>query len=276
MQEFFDIGRDGTLVYVPTIQGKSTLVWVDRAGRQALIEVDPAMYRQPRLGPDGTRAAVAIASRGEIDVWVYDIDGGPRTRLTGGGRNVNPLWTPNGERVAFTTLQGLFWAPADGSGEPELLLARRETERQTLFSWSSDGQSLAFGDGGDVWLLPLGGESVPVLTTAAQEIGTAFSPNGRWLAYASDESGRDEIYVQPYPEASRRWTISTNGGRAPLWSPQGDELYYRHENRVMVVPVETEPTFSNGAPRMLFEGSYLLRIGSVIPTTTFHRTVKDS
>ena len=128
---------------------------------------------------------------------------------------------------------------------------------QVPLSWSSDGQTLAFGNGQDVWLLPLGGEPIPVLTMAAREIGAASSPNGRWLAYVSDESGRDEIYVQPYPEAGRRWTISTSGGRAPLWSQQGDELYYRHENRVMVVPVETDPTFSNGVPRMLFEGSYL-------------------
>ena len=257
----FDIGLDGTLVYLPTVRPNSTLVWVSREGRETPVVEEPAMYRYPRLAPGGARAVVAVDTRGRLDIWVHDVERGTRTRLTrSSGESVYPLWTPDGGRVTFSRSKNLnmnydlFWAPSDGSGEPELLLEREGL--QFPFSWSPDGRTLAFGDTNDIWVLPVGGQPVPFLTGSAQEQGAAFSPDGRWLAYVSDESGRHEVYVRPYPKAEGKWTISTDGGRAPLWSPQSGELFYRSENRVMVVPVTTDRTFTAGTPRPLFEGSY--------------------
>jgi eukaryotic-like serine/threonine-protein kinase len=164
---------------------------------------------------------------------------------------------PYGPRVAFhstTDAGGLFWQLADGSGGLERL------ESGGLpYSWSPDGQLLAFNDGAapHIWVLRLGDRKVvPFPETTFKEGAAQFSPDGRWLAYVSNESGRNEIYVQPYPGPGGKWQISTEGGTEPLWNPNGRELFYRSGDMMMAAAITTQPRFSAGKPKVLFAGQF--------------------
>jgi len=239
-----------------------TLVWVDRDGKEMepLTEVRSG-YGLPRLSPDGQRLAVQIDEKAESDIWVYDINRGTRIRITAQGLNRRPVWTPDGMEIAFVSNQyNLYRKPADGSGERELLPTGERT--RTLFptSWSPDGQTLAFHQatgGRDIWMLPLKGDASSFLATSFTERSAMFSPNGRWLAFDSDESGQSEVYVQAYSGPGGKWPISIEGGTEPMWSREGSELFFRQGNKMMAVAVRTAPTFTADKPRLLFEGPYV-------------------
>ena len=231
-------------------------------------------YQYPRLSPDGRRIALGIAGQ-DTQVWLYDLSRDTLTRLTlEGNFNNRPVWTPDGKRVAFVSTQGgpqnLYWQLADGNGAPERLTNDEHT--QTPNSWSPDGQLLAFNEinptaGPDIWVLRLGVPSAgsgqvrkaePFVRTPFNEGAPRFSPDGLWLAYVSDESGRNEIYVQPYPGPGGKWQISTEGGTEPAWNPNGRELFYRSGDKMMAVEIATRTGFAADKPRMLFEGRYQL------------------
>ncbi len=180
----------------------------------------------------------------------------------------SPIWTPDGKQVTFTSgmsegVPTLSWRPADRSGPQEPLLDRGGLPT----SWSPDGQTLAFSDlahpvtGDDIWMLRLEDEQEPwaFLDTEFDEIGAMFSPDGRWLAYMSNETGRDEVYVQPFSVSGPRGTkqISVGGGTEPVWAPDSRELFYRNGDKMMAVAIETEPELSVGTPRLLFEERFL-------------------
>jgi len=268
----YSFSGDGTLVYAPggSGAGLSRLVWVDRQGAVEPLGTPPHVYRGPRLSPDGRRLAVQIQGPG--DIWVYDIARETLTRLTFEGDNSQPHWTPDGKRVTWRSIRdgvpgNLFWKLADGTGAVERLTTSEF--RQNPGSWSPDGQVLAFhqqpsvgssATNRDIWILPLEGERKPqsILQTQFNELAPVFSPDGRWLAYVSDESGRNEIYVRPFPEVEKgKWQISTDGGTELRWAANG-ELFYRNESgdQMMAVNITTEPTFGAGTPRLLFEGVY--------------------
>jgi len=261
----YSISDNGTLVYVPSTGGlDGTLVWVDRQGLATPLIEDRQAYRRPRLSPDGQRVAVAFQSEANSDIWIYDIGRGTRMRLTVEGNNESPVWTPDGTRVTFWSdrdgIQDLYLKPADGSGQAELLLNMNSGNILIPTSWSPDGESLAFYDvtsSRDIWVLPRGGDGAPFVVTAFNEGSPLFSPDGRWLAYGSNESGRDEIYVQPYPGPGVKWPISTEGGTEPRWSADGRELFYRLGDKMMVVEVQSEPAFTSGRPQLVFEVPYL-------------------
>ena len=263
----YAISDNGTLVYVPSTSTgglNRTLVWVDRQGLATPLIEDRQAYRRPRLSPDGQRVAVAVQSSLNTDIWIYDIGRGTRMRLTVEGGNASPVWTPDGTRVTFSSIrdgpQDLYWKPADGSGQAELLLNMNSQNNLVPTSWSPDGESLAFYDTSgarDIWTLPREGDASTFVATAFNERSPMFSPDGRWLAYVSDESGRDEIYVKPYPGPGGKWPISTEGGTEPQWSADGRELFYRLGDKMMVVGVQSEPAFSSGRPQLVFEGPYL-------------------
>ncbi|MHC4560749.1 MAG: hypothetical protein ACYS80_26005, partial [Planctomycetota bacterium] len=188
-----------------------------------------------------------------------------------GGINEFPLWRPDGKQVTFSSeisgISNIYWASADGSTAAERLISSDKS--QIPNSWSPDGRLLAFRERHpitrrDIWVLPSEGSRTPspFLVTPFNERAARFSPNGRWLAYVSDESGQNEVYVQPYPGPGRKWTVSTNGGGEPVWSADGKELFYRNRDLMMVVAVETEPDFKAGIPRLLFEGHYEMALGS--------------
>ena len=266
----YAISDNGTLVYVPSTSTGGfnlTLVWVDRQGQATPLIEDRQVYRRPRLSPDGQRVAVEVRSDVNQggDIWIYDIGHGTRMRLTVEGTNQSPVWTPDGTRVTFASTrdgpQNLYWKPADGSGQAELLLNMNSLNILTPASWSPDGELLAFYDfsgARDIWALTREGDASTFVATAFNERSPLFSPDGRWLAYVSDESGRDEVYVQPYPGPGGKWPISTEGGIEPRWSADGRELFYRLGDKMMVVEVQSEPAFTSGRPQLVFEGPYLL------------------
>jgi serine/threonine-protein kinase len=262
----YSFSATGSLAYVPGAAqfAQSKLVWVNRNGAEQPLAAPEHAYVGPRISPDGGRVAVGITEQ-ERQIWVYDVSRGTLTRLTFlGDNNLVPFWTPDGKRIAFTSNKegprNLFWQLADGSGGLERLTTSEDI--QLPGSWSPDGELLAFSDvnvstGFDIWMLKLSDRKAqPFLHTQFNESTPKFSPDGRWLAYVSDESGRKEIYVQPYPGPGGKWQISTEGGVEPLWNRNGRELFYRNGKKMMSVEIATKPSLSAGTPKMLFEGAY--------------------
>jgi serine/threonine-protein kinase len=288
----FALSQSGTLVYLParTELPRRALVLVDREGRSEAIPAQRGPYTHPRVSRDGQRLAVALESETGADIWVVDVQRGTRQRLTGGGFNGFPLWSPDGSEVTFQAAASpgrysLFARNINNTGDTQPLLGDQpmgtsgalaagmasllpgtmprpgSANPHVPMSWTGDGRYLAFderkpGAQRDVWILTRGGDPAPFVLTAFDEWSPAFSPDGQWLAYVSNESGRNEVYVQPYPGPGGKWPISTDGGTEPAWSPDGKELFYRRDDQLLAVPVQTRPDFSSGTPKALFEGPY--------------------
>ena len=264
----YNFSSTGTLVYVAggLVTGQSRLVWVNRKGEEQPLAAAPRNYSSPRVSPDGRRVAVLIVEE-EEQTWLYDIAKDTLTRLAFEG-NVNntPAWSADGKRVVFSSnrtsvASNVYWQASDGSGAAE----RLTTSEYVNFpnSFSPDGQLLAYvlvtpETGSDIWILRMSDrKTIPFLQAAYEESAPRFSPDGRWIAYISDESGRREVYVQPYPGPGGKRQISTGGGQDPIWNPKGSELFYRSRGRVIAVDVDTTSGFSAGKSRVLFDGSYL-------------------
>ena len=277
----------GSLIYAlggisPNLE--SSWVWLDRTGTAQEIAAVPAgPYLFPRLSPRGERVAVnvrRVASR-SADVWVYDVLRGAPTRLTFEGFNSWPVWSPDGKRLVYGSSTGgipnLYLINADGSGKPERL-ATSDYE-QIPSSWATTTNMIAFlqrpqiGSYG-IWVLPMEGERKPRLFLESRFSLThpEFSPDGRWIAYVSNESGNREVYVQPYPGPGEKIRISTDGGTEPIWSANGRELLYRPRTRSdFFTPIRSLSPFVAGTPRLLFElkaGEY----DSTVPVRSWSAT----
>jgi serine/threonine-protein kinase len=271
----FSVSNAGLIAYVAGSGsfGGMNLVWVDRRGSSQILPAPPRPYRVPRLSPDGHQVAVVIGT----DIWTYDLIRTTLTRFTSDG-NVPPgagaaVWTPDGKRIVFPHNTGpaanLFWKAADGSGQEERLTTSENS--QQVGSVSPDNRSLICTSiepktGRDLWVMPLDGDRKPrpFLQTSFQESSGQISPDGHWVAYSSDESGRLEVYVRPFPNSGGKSQVSTEGGSEVAWSQKGHELFYRagsQKEKMMVVDVQTQPTFSADKPRLLFEGAYLANGG---------------
>jgi eukaryotic-like serine/threonine-protein kinase len=258
----FTVSNSGTLVYIPGgMQGVDrTLVWVDRKGAEQPIPAPLRAYYQPKLSPDGEHLALNIDS----NVWIYDMVRGTLTRLTFEAGNSRPLWTPDGKRVAYQSTKGgkvnLWWKPADGTGSDEQLT---NTDFFFLPSSISPDLTAAYVEthpdtNRDIYVVDLKGDrkSKPWLQTPFDETYPLFSPDGKWIAYVSNESGRFEIYIRPASGTGGKWQISTDGGQADQWNPNGKELFYQNGDKMYSVEIKTEPTFSASTPHLLFEGNY--------------------
>ncbi len=262
----FSLSADGSLVYLPGTMGEAdrTLVWVDRRGAAEPMAEIRALGFFFRLSPDGRRLGRHNTNGPNRDIWIYDLERKGSTRLTFGGNNIYSVWTPDGKRVTFTSglpVTNLFWKAADGSGPEEWLTT--SPHNQLPDCWSPDGKMLVYTEfsptrESDLWILPLEGDRKPrpFLNTPFSESDAAVSPDGRWLAYQSNESGRFEIHVQPFPGGGRKWQVSTDGGFLPLWARDARELFFRRGDAMMASGVNTAGEFSSQTPRMLFEGRY--------------------
>jgi eukaryotic-like serine/threonine-protein kinase len=238
-------------------------VWVSRDGVEQPLAAPPHVYREPRLSPDGRKIAIVTLEDG-LQIWLFDLGRETLSRFTFRGNNGVPTWAPDGKHLAFwSDIDGpvnIFWQLADGSGGLERLTTSEFL--QAPHSFTADGQLLAFHEVDpstqrDIWVLRMSDRKAqPFLRTKFNEAAPRFSPDGRWLAYISDESGRNEVYVQPYPGPGGKWQISTEGGTEPVWNPSGRELFYRSGDKMMAVEIATQPGFAAGTPRMLFEGRY--------------------
>jgi eukaryotic-like serine/threonine-protein kinase len=261
----FSCSHVGTCVYVAGGTAASrTIAVVDRSGVARTLPLPPKSYTHPRFSPTGDRISWWLEQY-RCDVEVYDMARGTVTRLASDADNHFPIWTPDGRRI--TSLAGresryeiVSW-PVNGEGSEEVTPGTPSgLTPNTPLSWSPTGV-LAFADRGDIWLVPRRGEGEPrpLETTRFTETAPAFSPDGRWLAYLSDESGRFEVYVRPFPGPGEKYLISTGGGGEPAWSRNGRELFFRNGEQLMVVDVRTTPAFSASRPRLLFTGAFTRR-----------------
>jgi serine/threonine-protein kinase len=275
----FTFSREGTLVYVPGSEKVSMvrmLVWVDREGNEEVLAVPPRSYSYVDLSPDGTHVAVLFTNPHNIfdqgDIWILDLTREPVTqqRFTFEPQMAYlPMWTPDSQRLVFSSLRdgawNLVWKAANGTGPVESLYTSKNF--LVASTWSADGRSLIFMEtmdleNVDIWALSLDGEPTarPLMAESYSEYDPAISPDGRWIAYSSNESGRIEVYVRPFPNVDDgKWLISTQGGESPIWGPDSRELYYdTYPDQMMVVTIETKPTFAAGNPEVLFRSEYVL------------------
>jgi serine/threonine-protein kinase len=260
------IAENGTIVYVPATSLSGRLVLVDANGgvRSAGEGFEP--FRHPRFSPEGNRFVTFVQSEsGSNELWVYDLGRRTRSRLSAGGAVSRPIWSSDGRTITFQSNGDISNIQADDSGSTTVLLPR-EPDALYPLAWSRDGRTLVFSrpmpqTNRDVWVLPAGGKPTPFLATNRDERSAMLSPDGHWMVYAVLEAGREEeVYVQRYPGPGDRAAVSVGGGREPVWSPSGDEIFYRSVDgeRMMAVSVRTEPTLTIGRPRTLFQGQYQL------------------
>jgi Tol biopolymer transport system component len=269
------VSASGSLVYVRGTGGfpENTIVRVSRAGDATPFDTTwHGEFNSFAMSPDGRRIAVSARGANGLNIWVKQLERGPFTRLTFGGTDRRPLWSPDGRSVAFihdsANTSVVYARPADGSGQDRLLV---RIDRQVQEAeWSRDGRWIvvrtdnAAAGVGDLVALRVGGDSapVPLVATPLTELHPAVSPDGRWLAYASNQSGfTNEVYVRPFGEASGgRWQVSNGGGSQPVWAPNGRELFYLDgQARLMAAQVESGPTFAVGNLTPLFEASRFIR-----------------
>jgi len=274
------ISNSGTLVYLPgsvaaNANNQRILIWVDRMGKEEPVLDRLMFYKYPYISPDGTKIAVTDYGGKTHDIWIWDLVHKTLTKLTSEGKdNICPVWAPDGKRIAFCSfghgndgnVAGVYWKAANGTGQDVQISSTKDGVFYP-YCWSRDGKSLVGVESTTamniqhIATLSMEGDHAQktLVGQAPWELSPMLSPNGRWMAYTSFESGQGEIYVRPFPDANKeRWQVSTSGGGGPLWSPDGRELFYLNGDEVMSITVKTEPSFEMvGTPQVLFRGTFV-------------------
>jgi serine/threonine-protein kinase len=266
----YAVAANGTLVYMngATVSNENELVWVDKNTHVSAAPEFPRAYLEVALSPDGKRIAASIASTGGVpDIWIYERETRSLHRLTSSlTPDVGVAWTPDGRYVSYRSITPagpqLIRKPFDGNGPEEILVAGVANVGATRAgSWHRSGEWVAYGDASDIIVVPVKGNRVPVpiIATPDNELFPTFSPDGRWIAYQSDATGRFEIHVRPFAGASspaQVWQVSLEGGTRPIWARTGRQLFFRSGTRLMAVDVADGPSFSAGRPRQVFDGRF--------------------
>jgi eukaryotic-like serine/threonine-protein kinase len=264
---------NGVLVYQQgSTTGGSQLIWFDRSGKQGQpVLPDTALYYGPQLSPDGSKLAVQIENNGLSDIWVIDLGRSTKTRLTFGPQSSGaPTWWPDGKSIVYCSgpigaPNGLYRKNADGTGSEQKLLEFPGLDI-TISMVRPDSRYLAYmrletqsDTNWDIWTLPMFGDGkpFPVINTKFIDATPAFSPDGKWLAYINNESGRMEVYVQPFPSGSGRWQVSTAGGSRPAWRKDGKELFFQSTDQEMMAVEfrENGDSLQLGTPHILFKAT---------------------
>jgi len=262
----FSVSANATLVYRSGgAVANRELVWMDRSGKRFGVVGKPGDYRSMGISPDEKAVAAAINSSSQWDIWIEDLARGVSSRFTfRPGISRSPVWSPDASRVIFALQSAnlysvdIYQKPAGGNGQEELILHAGVNGYPD--DWSSDGKWIVFQQTGqktanDLWLLPLAGDRkpIPYLQTPFDEVNARFSPDGKWMAYQSNESGQNQVYVQAVPPSGAKYQISTAAGTFPQWRRDGKELYYvSADQKLMAVPIKLGATVEPGAPQPLF------------------------
>jgi serine/threonine-protein kinase len=260
----FSLALNGTLAYLTGTslyyRPPRSLIWIDREGREEPLDFDANLFLSQKLSPDGKRVAISLSTAFGASIWIYDLQRSTASRLTfNNAANFGPLWTSNGQRVAYSKFDGgnepgIFLKAADGTGQAETLVTGQRLIGQFF---TPDGEWLVtqgIVDGYDIQVVSLGdGATNTLIGGQGNQKWPSLSPDGRWIAYESDENGASEIYVRPFPDVENgKWQVSRSGGEQPQWNPTGRELFFIGPEEMMVAAVETEPTVSLGIPKSLF------------------------
>jgi serine/threonine-protein kinase len=265
----FAVSHRGDLVNLPGDPHRTDarLTWVDRDGRTEAVKIPAQDIANTVLSPDGRRAAFNVHGATN-DIGIVEFERGVVTMLTtSSGGSQAPVWSPDGRRIAYRgTRKGFrnIWVKSvDGTSDEQQLTHGDGVHTPT--SWSPDGKNLLYYDattsssGWDLWMVSVAdGKTQPIVNIAQRQYAAQWSPDGRWIAYTSDESGRDEVYVIPFPLTGQRWRVSTEGGAEPAWSHDQRDLFYRGGKKVWAADVRTSPVFSVGTPRALFDDIFVV------------------
>jgi Tol biopolymer transport system component len=273
----FSVAENGTMAYAPgsAQAAANRLMWINRQGVAQPLDLPQGLYFDPRLSPDGTRVAVVwqTITAGSGDIWISDLSRKTFTRLSFSGNAVAPVWSRDGKTIYYSSLDPngrrttIMRRPADGSRDAEAVVVldtRAYLQHVTADEKTAllDYQIVGPGGGkGDIVTIALAENAKPhaLVSSVFDQYGGTWSPDGRWVAYQSDESGRAEVYVRDVSSTGGRWQVSTTGGEEPTWSPDGRTLYYRNESQMMAVAVDIGTTFASKPPVVLFDGVYNLR-----------------
>jgi len=260
----YAVSSTGTLIYLTGgVQRDYRLVSVDMAGKVEPVSSLVRGFEDLSLSPDGKRIAATLVENGSADIYVYNRERDALTRLTQKGDCGDPLWSPDGSRILYTNPASLWAGPADGSSPPESLNSGEWAEPD---SFTPDGRELLYSTFSPatheaaLWRMSMetGAKPTQMFPGVARVADARFSPDGHSIAYVSAQSGRSQVYLQPYPGPGERVQVSTDGGREPFWAPNGSELYFRTAMKFMSVDVKTKPALAVGKPRVLFEGDFEL------------------
>jgi len=276
----FAVSPASQLVYARSLEGnRRRLAMVDRRGNLTPLDLPPRNLQSPSISPDGRKIVFE-----DLDlphsIWIFDVTTNALSKLAPPDNRHNPIWSWDGSRIVFQTNRegpgggSVYWMRADGSGPEERLVAAKQANLNAV-SWLPRGQGLAVvevtNNDRNVMLYRLGsgGSLQPLLQTPAFESLAQFSPDGRWLAYVSNVSKRDEVYVRPFPGSGGLWQVSNDGGTQPLWSRDGRELFYRRGDTVMTVTVNATTVFASTRPRELFTNASLAFRANILDYDVF-------
>jgi Tol biopolymer transport system component len=259
----YALADNGTLVFARGERLPVQLVWSDRQGKTVPLPLPPGAYVKPRISPDGSHLAMTIWDP-DSNIWTYDIAHNTLTRITTDGESFWPVWTPDGASVVFGRIVA-------GQGDIVLTGVNNPDRIEELvydaigaYSWTPDGRTMIYGRNGDLFAFRRSDihATSPLWQSRALESGATVSPDGRWLAYQSDESGRWEIYVRPFDRPGETKGVSKGGGTSPAWARDGHELFFNHDREIWAIPVRDEQTLTVGDPHKLFEGPFELPYAS--------------